>query len=172
MLFHFRLWPSHLHHAPHLFHVGVVWRPFKPVKNRKTGRKKKSTQSFPFTLDVDHMLCPQVEATATFGSAFYLNACRQLQRASWCLKDIHPPACCCVCVCAGLFNFLCVFAQKRAEEKERKKKLNHRRRDVLYNPTASLLWHHISPFRKQPPPWRRSISSGGHDSQHTVVSII
>lgn len=121
MLFHFRLWPSHLHHAPHLFHVGVVWRPFKPVKNRKTGRKKKSTQSFPFTLDVDHTLCPQVEATATFGSAFYLNACRQLQRASWCLKDIHPPACCCVCVCAGLFNFLCVFAQKRAEEKERKK---------------------------------------------------
>lgn len=118
------LWPSHLHHASHLIHVGIVSRPFKPAKHGDKRRKKN-----PHSLFTSPHAASSSRGDSDVGSAFYLNACRQLQRASWRLKDTFirlPACCCCCCVRAGLFNFLCVCvcAQKRAEERERKKEKN------------------------------------------------
>lgn len=140
------LWPSHLHHASHLIHVGIVSRPFKPAKHGDKRRKKN-----PHSLFTSPHAASSSRGDSDVGSAFYLNACRQLQRASWRLKDtfirLPAAAAAAVCVLACLTFCVCVCVctkASRGKGKKERKKLNHRRRDVLYNPTASLLWHHTS----------------------------
>lgn len=117
------LWPSHLHHASHLIHVGIVSRPFKPAKHGEK-RKKKN----PHSLFTSPHAASSSRGDSDVGSAFYLNACRQLQRASWRLKDtfIRLPAAAaaavCVLACLTFCVCVCVHKSEQRKGKERKKK--------------------------------------------------
>lgn len=117
------LWPSHLHHASHLIHVGIVSRPFKPAKHGDKRRKKN-----PHSLFTSPHAASSSRGDSDVGSAFYLNACRQLQRASWRLKDtfIRLPAAAaaavCVLACLTFCVCVCVHKSEQRKGKERKKK--------------------------------------------------